>query len=78
MVHEYAAKGDGTRGEVTEGNGELEMEKGETTERAEPVRGLGRFRPRQAVPRTSLISLNQPDLSRTPTSQGSLRHESRA
>lgn len=28
MVHEYAAKEDGTRGEVTEGNGELRMGKG--------------------------------------------------
>lgn len=28
MVHEYAAKEDGTRGEVTEWNGELRMRKG--------------------------------------------------
>jgi hypothetical protein len=76
MVHEYAAKEDGTRGEVTEGNGEWGKAQrgGKTKERAEPVRGLGRFSPGKRSPRTSLTSLTQPDLSRTPTSQGSLRH----
>jgi hypothetical protein len=52
MVHEYAAKEDGTRGEVAEG----ELEMGETKERAEPVRGLGHFSPGKRSPH----KLNQP------------------